>query len=61
LGCCPGKSIFWQFADSDAWYLQSAALTCKASGANNPQDLLVRLLLDNEEELKKVDVIQYRH
>ncbi|KAJ0419501.1 hypothetical protein BJY00DRAFT_313892 [Aspergillus carlsbadensis] len=54
-----GKSIIWQFADSDASYLQSAALACEKRGAIDPQDLLVRLLLDNAEELKKVDATFY--
>jgi hypothetical protein len=53
------KSIIWQFADSDASYLQSAALTCKKRGAIDPKQLLTALLLDNEEELEKVDATFY--
>ncbi|KAL3440573.1 hypothetical protein BJX65DRAFT_314651 [Aspergillus insuetus] len=52
------KSIIWQFADSDASYLQSATLT-KKRGANDPKQLLAALLLDNEEELEKVDATFY--
>ncbi|KAL2788162.1 hypothetical protein BJX66DRAFT_340553 [Aspergillus keveii] len=53
------KSIIWQFADSDASYLQSAAMACKRRGTIDPKDLLAALLLDIEEELEKVDATFY--
>lgn len=51
-----GKSIIWQFADSDPSYMQSAAATCRKSGSIDPSRLLPRLLLENHDELQNVDV-----
>jgi hypothetical protein len=53
------KSIIWQFADSDASYLQSAALACKRRGTIDPKELLAALLLDTKEEPEKVDATFY--
>ncbi|GFF30246.1 hypothetical protein IFM61606_10501 [Aspergillus udagawae] len=50
-----GKSIIWQFAQSDASYMRSASWACK-KGAIDPKDLLTELLLKNREELNKIDV-----
>lgn len=51
-----GKSIIWQFADSDPSYMQSAAATCRKSGSIDPSRILPRLLLENHDELQNVDV-----
>lgn len=53
-----GKSIIWQFAASDASYMQSAAATCEGTHIET-KDLLTRLLLDNHKELKNVDATFY--
>ncbi|KAJ5622596.1 hypothetical protein N7528_005828 [Penicillium herquei] len=51
-----GKSLIWQFAESDPSYMQSAAATCRRSGSIDPTRILPRLLLENHEELENVDV-----
>lgn len=53
-----GKAIIWQFAASDASYMQSAAATCEGAHIET-KDLLTRLLLDNYKELKNVDATFY--
>lgn len=52
------KAIIWQFAASDASYMQSAATTCGGMYIET-KDLWTRLLLDNHEELKNVDATFY--
>lgn len=53
-----GKAIIWQFAASDASYMQSAAATCEKTHIET-KDLLTKLLLDNYKELKSVDTNFY--
>ncbi|KAJ6015205.1 hypothetical protein N7540_009796 [Penicillium herquei] len=47
-----GKSLIWQFAESDPSYMQSAAATCRKAGSIGPTKILPRLLLENHEELE---------
>lgn len=54
-----GKSIIWQFTESDASYMQSAASICKSSGDIDPKELLPKFLLSNSAELKDIDVMFY--
>jgi hypothetical protein len=54
-----GKSIIWQFAQSDASYMQSAAATCEKAGNIDPKEFLTRLLLDNHNKLKAIDAMFY--
>lgn len=54
-----GKSIIWQFAQSDASYMQSAAWTCENTGHIESKYFLTRLLLDNHKELMKIDATFY--
>ena len=54
-----GKSIIWQFAESDASYMQSAALTCENNGRIEPKYFLTQLLLQNQKELKHIDATFY--
>jgi hypothetical protein len=54
-----GKSVIWQFTESDASYMQYAASICKNSGDVDPKELLPRFLLNNSEELKDIDVMFY--
>ncbi|KAJ5731640.1 uncharacterized protein N7483_006148 [Penicillium malachiteum] len=49
-----GKSLIWQFAESDPSYMQSAAATCRKAGSIDPARILPRLLLENHEELENV-------
>ncbi|KAJ6098213.1 hypothetical protein N7499_002587 [Penicillium canescens] len=51
-----GKSIIWQFTASDASYKQSVAATCRNSYIE-PKDVLHQLLLDNDEDLEKIDAV----
>lgn len=52
------KAIIWQFAASDASYMQSAATTCDGRHIE-ANHLLTRLLLDNHEELSNVNATFY--
>jgi energy-coupling factor transporter ATP-binding protein EcfA2 len=54
-----GKSIIWQFAESDASYMQSAALTCERNGRVEPKYFLTQLLLENEKEMEHIDATFY--
>lgn len=54
-----GKSIIWQFAQSDVSYMQSAALTCDKAGDINPRDFLTALLLTNGEDLEQIEATFY--
>lgn len=54
-----GKSIIWQFAQSDPSYMQSVALACEKARHIDPKDFLTRLLLDNHKDLKGIDATFY--
>lgn len=54
-----GKSIIWQFAESDASYMQSAALTCEKHGRIEPKYFLTQLLLENQKEMNHIDATFY--
>jgi hypothetical protein len=54
-----GKSIIWQFAQSDPSYMQSVALTCERARHIDPKEFLTQLLLDNRKELKGIDATFY--
>lgn len=56
-----GKSIIWQFATSDASYMQSVASMCEnTNGVQiDPKGLLAKLLLNNHVELENIDAIFY--
>jgi hypothetical protein len=54
-----GKSIIWQFAQSDVSYMQSAALTCNTAGDINPKAFLTALLLTNSAELRQIEATFY--
>jgi len=54
-----GKSIIWQFAQSDASYMQSAAWKCENTAHIDAKYFLSRLLLDNHKELMKIDATFY--
>lgn len=54
-----GKSVIWQFTESDASYMQFAASICKNSGDIDPKELLPRFLLSKSAELKDIDVMFY--
>ncbi|KAJ6105469.1 hypothetical protein N7512_008986 [Penicillium capsulatum] len=54
-----GKSIIWQFANSDASYMQSVALTAEEDGQIDPKDILTKLLLHNHKALESIDATFY--
>lgn len=54
-----GKSIIWQFAQSDPSYMQSVALTCEKARYIDPKEFLTQLLLTNRKELEGIDAMFY--
>ncbi|KAL2867422.1 uncharacterized protein BJX67DRAFT_381124 [Aspergillus lucknowensis] len=54
-----GKSIIWQFAQSDTSYMQSVATTCRKAGYIDPKEFLTRLLLENQGDLGHMDATFY--